>query len=86
MKQLAAALTEIFPLPNGIEPELPDALPPSRVSISDAQPGSQPSRRDALSEDDAYHLATVTCNTRMTAHDWNQDVRHFEFSFKDDIQ
>ncbi|KAI0655709.1 riboflavin synthase domain-like protein [Cubamyces menziesii] len=85
-KQLSAALTDIFPLPDGIEPESSDTLPSARVSILDAEPGSHLTCKDPLSEDPSYHLASVTCNRRMTADDWNQDVRHFEFSFEGDIQ
>ncbi|KAI0632697.1 riboflavin synthase domain-like protein [Trametes polyzona] len=86
MKQLSAVLIHIFPLPDGITPESPDGLPPPRVTISDAPAGAQLTRKDPLVTDREYHTATVTCNKRITAEDWHQDVRHFEFSFQDDIR
>ncbi|CDO69942.1 hypothetical protein BN946_scf184836.g16 [Trametes cinnabarina] len=85
MQQLSAVLVHTFPLPDGVEPESPDSLPPPRVSISNAAPGSQLTRKDPLVADREYHLATVTCNRRLTAEDWYQDVRHFEFSFDEDV-
>lgn len=33
-----------------------------------------------------YYEATLSANERITAEGWNQDVRHFEFDFDDDIQ
>ncbi|OJT11116.1 NADPH-dependent diflavin oxidoreductase 1 [Trametes pubescens] len=86
MKQLSSVLTQIFPLPDGVVAESPDSLPPPRISISDASAGAQLTRKDPLVVDREYHLATVTCNKRITAEDWYQDVRHFEFAFDDDIQ
>ena len=41
---------------------------------------------DPLEADEKYHTASVKCNKRTTAEDWFQDVRHFEFSFKEDIK
>ncbi len=86
MKQLSSVLTQIFPLPDGVVAESPDSLPPPRISISDASAGAQLTWKDPLVVDREYHLATVTCNKRITAEDWYQDVRHFEFAFDDDIQ
>ncbi|KAI0640980.1 riboflavin synthase domain-like protein [Trametes meyenii] len=86
MIQLATVIEQIYPLPKGVVREAQDSLPPARVSISDAPPGAQLTRKDPLVADREYHLATVTCNRRITSEDWNQDVRHFEFSFDDDIR
>ncbi len=41
---------------------------------------------DPLVQDAVYHHATLKCNKRITAEDWYQDVRHFQFSFEEDIQ
>ncbi|KAI0363943.1 riboflavin synthase domain-like protein [Pilatotrama ljubarskyi] len=86
MRQLSSVLTHIYPLPESVVEEAPDNLPCPRVSISDAAPSAQLTRLDPLVTDREYHLATVTYNKRITAEDWYQDVRHFEFSFEDDIQ
>ncbi|KAI0776652.1 riboflavin synthase domain-like protein [Trametes elegans] len=86
MKQLAAVLAQVYSSSDkGLDKEL-DSLPPARVSISDAAPGAQLTRKAPLVADREYHLAKVTCNKRLTAEDWYQDVRHFEFAFEDDIQ
>lgn len=44
------------------------------------------SSNDPLTEDPDYHNATLKSNTRITASDWFQDVRHLEFTFDEDIQ
>jgi sulfite reductase alpha subunit-like flavoprotein len=62
------------------------AVPPPRVSLGEVSSESIKDLVDPLVTDNNYHTATVKCNRRITADDWNQDVRHFEFGFVDDIQ
>lgn len=63
-------------------------IPTPRVSLNEVSPDTLENleTKDPLQTDDSYHTATVKCNRRITADDWNQDVRHFEFDFADDIQ
>ncbi|KAF8917415.1 riboflavin synthase domain-like protein [Mucidula mucida] len=42
--------------------------------------------KDPLGDDPVYHRATLKTNLRVTASDWFQDVRHFEFTFDEDVQ
>ncbi|KAH9856143.1 riboflavin synthase domain-like protein [Lenzites betulinus] len=86
MEALSNVLKQIYPLPNGVAQEPLDSLPPARVTMSDAPMGAQRTRKDPLVADREYHLAIVKCNKRITAEDWYQDVRHFEFSFDDEIR
>jgi hypothetical protein len=37
------------------------------------------------SGDDRYHTFELVKNERITADDWYQDVRHFEFQCQDDL-
>jgi sulfite reductase alpha subunit-like flavoprotein len=41
---------------------------------------------DPLSKDPRYYQARVKANERITASDWYQDVRHFEFEYQGDIK
>ncbi|KAI0819807.1 riboflavin synthase domain-like protein, partial [Trametes gibbosa] len=86
MKTLSSVLMQIYPLPEGVVQEPFDGLPPARVSISAASAGAEQTRKDPLVMDREYHHATVMCNKRITAEDWYQDVRHFDFSLGDEIQ
>ncbi|KAI0920248.1 hypothetical protein AcV5_010040 [Taiwanofungus camphoratus] len=82
VKQLSESLVRLYPLPPGVE-ILPDTtLPPPRVSITNT--GKAPPYM--FIQDSDCHIATVLCNRRITAEDWYQDVRHFEFEFDDDIR
>ena len=36
-------------------------------------------------DDDRYHTFELVKNERITADDWYQDVRHFEFQCQDDL-
>jgi len=60
--------------------------PTSRVSLSEVSEEIFKQCTDPLEVDNKYHTATVKCNRRITADDWYQDVRHFEFDFVDDIR
>jgi len=84
------ALTELFPLPPGLEPAvITDTLPPPRVTIVESKADSRPASDEPtglLLQDKQYQLATLSCNDRITAADWYQDVRHIEFDFDEDVQ
>lgn len=86
IEHLLDVLTQLYPLPFPHERDiLATGRPPPRISISDVT--SDPSvNKDPLDEDEQYHMAVVKCNRRITAEDWYQDVRHFEFSFKENIK
>ncbi|EMD32805.1 hypothetical protein CERSUDRAFT_161320 [Gelatoporia subvermispora B] len=84
-KQLIDTLLEIYPLPPGAETTAPDGLPPPRVSIEDADSTLLREATSPLEDDPVYHLAILSRNCRITAEDWYQDVRHFEFEFDTDI-
>ncbi|EKM53089.1 uncharacterized protein PHACADRAFT_259251 [Phanerochaete carnosa HHB-10118-sp] len=81
MKSLSDTLLELFPLPSGLEIK-PDVILEPRVSIIEGEPA-------ALWPDTGlfkgYHTATVSSNTRITAPDWYQDVRHFDLDFDEDL-
>ncbi|KAJ8591222.1 riboflavin synthase domain-like protein, partial [Rhizopogon salebrosus TDB-379] len=86
VEHLLEVLLQHYPLPLAQEQDtIPADRPPPRVSIgdvtSDAILNPYP-----LDEDEKYHTTSVKCNKRTTAEDWFQDVRHFEFSFKEDIK
>ena len=73
-------------LPEGTAHEPLDSLPPPRVAIVNAEPDAQVTRKDPLVTDREYHTAKLTCNRRLTAKDWYQDVRHFEFELDENVQ
>lgn len=80
--KLQEALLELFPLPPGVE-VAPEGIPEPRVSVLEGP--ASPSRVVIADEDDSY-VATVSINTRITAKDWYQDVRHLELDFDEDLQ
>lgn len=79
-------LLELYPLPAGVEVSTRDSLPPPRVSIEEASPGALLETVDSLETDPSYYSVTLSCNTRITAEDWYQDVRHLEFDFEEDVR
>ena len=79
-------LLHIYPLPDDIQQDPLDGLPPPRVAITDADKDAQITRKDPLVADREYHTATVAVNRRITADDWHQDVRHFEFELAEDVE
>ena len=81
-KKLQDALLELFPLPPGVE-IAPETIPEPRIKVIEGP--ATPSRVVIADEDDSY-TATVTANTRITAKDWYQDVRHLELDFDEDLQ
>lgn len=86
VKKLIESLVRIFPLLPGTSTTPEDALPPPRVSVSEADPSEIEPPDQILLGDETYASATVSCNRRITADDWYQDVRHFEFDFDIGIQ
>ncbi|KAJ3507247.1 hypothetical protein NLJ89_g6413 [Agrocybe chaxingu] len=83
--EVIETLLEMFPLPPGIEMIPVSDIPPARVQLIPAEQETLEKAQDPLKTDLTYHTATVKANTRMTASDWYQDVRLFEFSFEEDI-
>lgn len=77
---------QLYSLPDGLQRESFDGLPPPRVAITDADKNAQITRKDPLVADREYHSATVVVNRRLTAEDWYQDVRHFEFELAEDVE
>lgn len=84
ISQLSTQLLEVFPLPLGVE-LLPETIPAPRVSIVDS-PDLSSLSLSGTKADDGYRTVTLTKNERITAEDWYQDVRHFDFDFDEDIQ
>ncbi|KAI0709189.1 riboflavin synthase domain-like protein [Earliella scabrosa] len=86
VENLSSVLLHVFPLPEGATQESLDSLPPPRVAVTNAQAGAEITRKDPLVTDREYHIAKLTCNRRLTARDWYQDVRHFDFELDDNVQ
>jgi hypothetical protein len=60
-------------------------LPTPRVTLLSASSEELRNEPDPLIGDEACHTFELVRNERITADDWYQDVRHFEFRCKDDI-
>lgn len=75
-------LLQLFPLPPGLE-VVPEGVPEPRVRILEAVTSPLPSEDRPIK---GYFTATVASNTRITAADWYQDVRHYDLDFEEDIQ
>lgn len=86
MDSLLEKLPSLYPIPPGATVIPKGNLPPPRVSLSETSLNSLDTVVDPLETDPNYHTATVRCNQRITAEDWFQDVRHFEFDIPDEIQ
>ncbi|KAJ3811563.1 riboflavin synthase domain-like protein [Lentinula aff. lateritia] len=82
---LSKSLLELMPLPHGLDILLSNQTPPARVLLVNCS-NPQVAMNDPLDHDHDYGLATVKCNTRLTAQDWYQDVRHIEFDFSDNVE
>ena len=82
---MLSTLLNIAPLPTGVEPVSP-SKPPSRVVLGETTADKLKDVVNPLSKDPRYRQAWVKVNERITASDWYQDARHFEFDFQDDIQ
>ncbi|CAK5268795.1 unnamed protein product [Mycena citricolor] len=85
IKKVLEVLLERFPLPDHLTIVPADRVPPPRAKVDRGAHWSL-QKSDSLDNMTGYHTATLKSNTRITAPDWNQDVRHFEFSFQDQIQ
>lgn len=75
-------LLKLFPLPPGVE-IAPEGIPEPRVSILDVDAPALPPE---VADTKGHYTATVTANTRITAPDWYQDVRHFDLDLEEDIE
>ncbi|KAA1467026.1 riboflavin synthase domain-like protein [Dentipellis sp. KUC8613] len=85
IKKLLDELLHLYPLPLGSQIEPADTLPPPRVRLSPATPDQLLGRPEPLEQDPRFHSFEVIKNERITASDWQQDVRHFELRTEDDI-
>ncbi|KAJ7746603.1 riboflavin synthase domain-like protein [Mycena metata] len=83
MEKIQQSLLLLYPLPPGVEIIPATAIPPARVSMVQATLSASVSSPSVTR---GFYSAAVRCNTRITAGDWYQDVRHLEFSFEDEIQ
>jgi sulfite reductase alpha subunit-like flavoprotein len=83
---LLQSLLQLCPLSPGVEIISTEDTPSPRVSLSEISGDAFKSCENPLATDNNYHTGTVKCNRRITTDDWNQDVRHFEFEFADNIQ
>ena len=82
---LLNTLLKLAPLPAGLQ-SASDAKPPPRVLLTPTTKDKLGQSTDPMDADSRYRTAFVLKNERITASDWYQDVRHFEFNFKDDVQ
>ncbi|KAG1797098.1 riboflavin synthase domain-like protein [Suillus plorans] len=75
---LLEVLIQLYPLPHE-QDNIPAGRPPPRVSLSNVASDTS-LNPDPLDEDTKFHTASVKCKRRITAEDWFQDVRHFEYN------
>ncbi|KAJ7183107.1 riboflavin synthase domain-like protein [Mycena filopes] len=81
MERIQQSLLLLYPLQPDVEVIPATTIPPARVSmVPDIASTSSSSVKSG------FYTSTVRCNTRITAGDWYQDVRHLEFDFEEDIQ
>jgi hypothetical protein len=85
ISNLTDALLRLFPLPPHLLPLPAEELPTPRVTLLSAILEDLQDAPDPLVGDDRYHTFELIRNDRITADDWYQDVRHFEFQCQDDI-
>ncbi|KAL1692761.1 hypothetical protein GGG16DRAFT_50760 [Schizophyllum commune] len=78
MTKLLDALLAMYPLPKGTSIAAPTSRPPPRVMLKPAEASDLP-LPDPLAANPDYFNATLTVNRRLTAEDWWQDVRHFDY-------
>ncbi|KAF9040091.1 hypothetical protein BJ165DRAFT_1531064 [Panaeolus papilionaceus] len=84
-ESLLESLVEEYPLPPNTEVQTGTRLPPSRVKFEPTTGQQLQHAVDPFVEDLHSHKATVMENKRITADDWYQDVRHFEFEFDEPV-
>lgn len=85
VSSLTDALLRLFPPPPDLLPSPADGLPTPRVTLLSATLEELRDAPDPLVGDDKYHTFELVRNERITAGDWYQDVRHFEFRCQDNI-
>ncbi|KAI0319420.1 riboflavin synthase domain-like protein [Amylostereum chailletii] len=86
IESLTDRMLQFNPLPPGVSKPPYGALHAPRVHLSPANQDDLASSTDPLSTAEGYHTFELKCNSRITASDWYQDVRHFEFRCDDLIQ
>jgi sulfite reductase alpha subunit-like flavoprotein len=74
-------LSQLAQQPEGYE-VTSSGTPPPRVVLPATSSTELANTEDPMDNDSRYHQAKVSINERMTAQDWYQDVRHFEFDFE----
>ena len=85
ISSLTDALLRLFPLPPHLLPLPAEELSTPRVTLLPATLEELQDATDPLVDDDRYHTFELIRNERITAEDWYQEVRHFEFHCQDDI-
>lgn len=84
IKLMMDAVLELYPLPQDLHILEHKGPPPPRVKlVKSFKTDDQQSHSPSTSE---KHVATVQCNRRITAEGWNQDVRHIEFTFDENLR
>lgn len=91
MRQLEERFQELYPLTEDYhEDHYPSehGLAPPRVVISNASSSRSNTHQleEPFLQSPGNYLATVSTNRRITAKAWEQDVRHFELYFTENIQ
>ncbi|KAI9463486.1 riboflavin synthase domain-like protein [Boletus coccyginus] len=83
IEQLVPKLLELYPCDDPLEvlPKLQRPLPRVKTITVPAETECT----DPLDADQKYWDVIVQCNRRITAEDWFQDVRHFEFVSERDL-
>jgi hypothetical protein len=76
---------KLFPVPSPLSSLPTEELPSLRVTLLSARSEELQDEPDPLVGDGRYHVFELVRNERITADDWYQDVRHFEFRCQDDI-
>ncbi|KAL1703452.1 hypothetical protein EV121DRAFT_208004 [Schizophyllum commune] len=78
MAKLLDTLVALYPLPEGTVMTNPTSRPPPRVTFKPSEASDLP-QPDPLAANPDYFNATLSVNRRLTAEDWWQDVRHFDY-------
>ncbi|KAH9966182.1 riboflavin synthase domain-like protein [Lactifluus volemus] len=85
VSSLTHALLRLLPLPLHLSLLPAEELPTPRVVFLEATSEELQDASDPLLCDDRYHTFKLIGNNRISASDWYQDVRHFQFRCQDDI-
>ncbi|TRM58748.1 riboflavin synthase domain-like protein [Schizophyllum amplum] len=89
MQRLLDTLMGMYPT-SGFAPVASSSeRPPPRVTFKPVAldgPPTSPALADPLAADPDYFTATLSANRRLTAEDWWQDVRHFDFAVPEGVQ